>query len=153
MCKRKCKSLFWLYFWLSLAVQWTELYLHKNADKRNSEIKSRVNWFVILKLQVQKNNPNFNPLDSILLYMLSNNHTSHQKYEVKLAFSCWIYEFLLHISPTTNRFYMFDFNYVMTDIWIWSLFFVLTVMNFQSLEISKENFKISFSSRNLSSVS
>jgi len=40
-----------------------------------------------------------------------------------------------------------------TDIWISLCFFVLSIMNFQTLEISKENFNLSFSSRNHSSVS
>jgi hypothetical protein len=35
--------------------------------------------------------------------MLSNNHTSDQIYKVKLEFFCWISEFLLHISTTTNK--------------------------------------------------
>ena len=39
--------------------------------------------------------------------MLSNNHTSDQKYEVKLEFSCWTSEFLLHISPTTNKRFLY----------------------------------------------
>jgi DNA-binding FadR family transcriptional regulator len=65
--------------------------------------------------------------------MLSNNHTSDQKYDVKLEFSCWISEFFLHISPTTNN----EFLYLIL-IMMWQMFdffFVLSVMNIQTLEI------------------
>jgi len=37
------------------------------------------------------------------LQMLRENHTSGQKYEVKLEFSCWISEFSLYISISTNK--------------------------------------------------
>ena len=39
--------------------------------------------------------------------MLSANHTSDRKYEVKLEFSCWISEFLQHISSTTNKGFLY----------------------------------------------
>ena len=59
------------------------------------------------KVTDARNNPNFNPLDYIYLYMLSNNHTSDHKYGVKLEFSCWISEFPLHIFPTSNKGFLY----------------------------------------------
>jgi hypothetical protein len=86
--------------------------------------------------------------------MLSNNQTSDQKYEVKLEFSCWISEFHLHISPTSNKVFLYLILIMMWQMFVLGLcFFVLLVMNIQTLEISKENINLSFSSRNLSSVS
>jgi hypothetical protein len=38
--------------------------------------------------------------------MLRNNHTTDQKYDVKLEISCWISEFFLHISTTTNKVFL-----------------------------------------------
>jgi hypothetical protein len=39
--------------------------------------------------------------------MLSKTQTSVQKHEVKLEFSCWISEFLLHISTTANKGFLY----------------------------------------------
>jgi len=49
--------------------------------------------------------------------MLSNNHTSNQKYEVKPEFSCWISEFFLYISITTNKGLLY-----LVLIMIWQMF-------------------------------
>ena len=46
--------------------------------------------------------------------MLSNNHTSDQLYEVKQKFSCWIFEFLLRISSTTNKGFLY---LILTMMW------------------------------------
>jgi len=54
VCLRGTEKVLLIIFWLSLVVQSTEFYFHNNADKRNSEIKFRVNWFVTLKLQMQE---------------------------------------------------------------------------------------------------
>jgi hypothetical protein len=49
---------------------------------------------------------------------------------------------------------MLDLNYDVTTVLTWYMFyFVLPGMKIQTLEISTENFKLLFSSTNLSSVS